>query len=53
VYGAARYGDGTLAPDDARDAWESLDELEDALDDGVMWARRWRRRLDPSTLVRR
>ena len=53
VYGAARYGDGSIAPDDARDAWASLDDLERALDDGVPWARRWRRRLDPSTLVRR
>jgi transglutaminase-like putative cysteine protease len=53
AYGAARYGDGSVAPDDARDAWASLDELERALDDGVSWSRRWRRRLDPSTLVRR
>jgi transglutaminase-like putative cysteine protease len=53
VYGAARYGDGSLAPDDAREAWASVDELERALDDGVPWARRWRRRLDASTLVRR
>jgi transglutaminase-like putative cysteine protease len=53
AYGAARYGDGALAPDDARDAWSSLDELEQALDDGVSWTRRWRRRLDASTLVRR
>ncbi len=53
AYGAARYGDDALAPDDARVAWESLDELEHALDDGVSWTRRWRRRLDASTLVRR
>jgi transglutaminase-like putative cysteine protease len=53
VYGAARYGDGSIAPDDARDAWASLDELERALDDGVSFTRRWRRRLDASTLVRR
>jgi hypothetical protein len=53
AYGAARYGDGAIAPDDARVAWESLDQLEHALDDGVSWTRRWRRRLDASTLVRR
>jgi hypothetical protein len=53
AYGAARYGDGALAPEDARDAWESLDELEQALDHDVSWTRRWRRRLDASTLVRR
>ncbi len=53
AYGAARYGDRAVAPDDARQAWESLDELEHTLDDGVSWTRRWRRRLDASTLVRR
>jgi len=53
AYGAARYGEGVIAADDARDAWASLDELERALDDDVSWTRRWRRRLDPSTLVRR
>jgi hypothetical protein len=57
VYGAARYGprhgSGSIAPDDARDAWDSLDELERALDESASWTRRWRRRLDASTLVRR
>jgi hypothetical protein len=53
VYGAARYGEGAVAADDARAAWESVDELERALDDGVPWSTRWRRRLDVSTLVRR
>jgi hypothetical protein len=53
AYGAARYGEGAVAADDARDAWESLDALERALDDGVSWSRRWRRRLDASTLARR
>jgi transglutaminase-like putative cysteine protease len=51
VYGAARYGEGAVAGDDARAAWESLDELERALDDGVRWSTRWRRRLDVSTLA--
>jgi hypothetical protein len=40
-------------PDDARDAWAALAELERALDDGVPWARRWQRRLDVSVLTRR
>jgi len=53
VYGAARYGEGAVAADDARAAWESVDELERALDHGVRWSTRWRRRLDASTLVRR
>jgi hypothetical protein len=51
VYGAARYGEGAVAEDDARAAWESVDELERALDDGVRWSTRWRRRLDVSTLA--
>jgi hypothetical protein len=53
TYGAARYGEGVVAVDDVREAWASLDELERALDDGGSWTRRWRRRLDPSTLARR
>jgi hypothetical protein len=53
TYSAARYGDDLVVADDARAAWESLDELERALDDDVSWTRRWRRRLDASTLVRR
>ena len=53
AYSTARYGDGAIGPDDAREAWTSLDELEVALDDGVSWTRRWRRRLDLSTFTRR
>ncbi len=53
AYSAARYSDGATGPDDARDAWTSLGELEVALDDGVSWTRRWRRRLDPSTFTHR
>jgi transglutaminase superfamily protein/uncharacterized protein DUF4129 len=52
AYSAARYGDALTGPDDARDAWRSLDELEGALDDGVPWTRRWRRRLDLSPFTR-
>jgi hypothetical protein len=53
TYGAARYGEGAVGVDDAQEAWSSLDDLERALDGGVSWSRRWRRRLDASTLVRR
>jgi hypothetical protein len=53
AYSAARYGDGATGADDARGAWTSLGELELALDDGVSWTRRWRRRLDLSTFRRR
>ncbi len=53
TYGAARYGDGEVGADDAQSAWSSFDDLERALDGGVSWSRRWRRRLDASTLVRR
>jgi transglutaminase-like putative cysteine protease len=53
TYTAARYGDAATGPDDARDAWTSVDELERALDRDLSWRERWRRRLDPSTLARR
>jgi transglutaminase-like putative cysteine protease len=53
TYGAARYGDGAVDPDDARDAWGSLEQLERALDADLSWRGRWRRRLDARTLVRR
>jgi transglutaminase-like putative cysteine protease len=53
TYSAARYGDDVTNADDARTAWTSVDELEAALDEGVSWSRRWRRRLDPSALLRR
>jgi len=53
VYSAARYSDAVTGPDDAHEAWTSLDDLERALDDGVPWARRWRRRLGLSTFTRR
>ena len=53
TYNAARYGNAVTGPDDARDAWTSVDELQRALDDDVSWRERWRRRLDPSTLARR
>jgi transglutaminase-like putative cysteine protease len=51
-YSAARYG-GEIADADARAAWTSVEEIERALDDGTSWLQRWRRRLDPTTLVRR
>ncbi|HEY3186447.1 MAG TPA: DUF3488 and transglutaminase-like domain-containing protein [Solirubrobacteraceae bacterium] len=53
AYSAARYGDNATGAADARGAWTSLGELELALDDGVSWTRRWRRRLDLSTFRRR
>jgi len=53
AYSTARYGEGATGADEARDAWTSLDALEDALDDGMSWTRRWRRRLDLSTFGRR
>ncbi|HEX9504443.1 MAG TPA: DUF4129 domain-containing protein, partial [Acidimicrobiia bacterium] len=52
AYTAARYGNETTGPDDARAAWTSVDELERALDGTLTRRRRWRRRLDPTTLRR-
>ena len=49
-YTRARYGDESPSPDDATRAWESVDELRDALGADLGWRERWRRRLDPSSL---
>ncbi|MET0421295.1 MAG: DUF3488 and transglutaminase-like domain-containing protein [Acidimicrobiia bacterium] len=51
-YTAVRYGPLDATPDDAARAWEAVDSLGDALDASINWRERWRRRLDPSTLVR-
>ena len=53
TYNAARYGNLATGPDDARDAWNSVDQLERALVGDLSRRERWRRRLDPSTLARR
>ena len=50
TYTTTRYGDRPPERDDARQAWESVDELERALDEPLSFRERWRRRLDPSTL---
>jgi transglutaminase-like putative cysteine protease len=50
AYTGVRYGDGEPAPADVDRAWESVDELDRALDAGAGRRERWRRRLDPSTL---
>jgi transglutaminase-like putative cysteine protease len=50
VYTAARYGEGAVGPDDALGAWTSFDEIEEALERGLSWRQRWRRRLDPTNL---
>jgi hypothetical protein len=50
TYTTTRYGDRAPDPEDARKAWESVDELERALDEPLSTRERWRRRLDPSTL---
>jgi hypothetical protein len=52
AYTAARYGEHAVSSDDATSAWTSVDELEHALTDELSRPRRWRRRLDPTTLRR-
>jgi transglutaminase-like putative cysteine protease len=49
-YSTTRYSNATTTPDDARRAWDSVDEIDRALDTGLSRRERWRRRLDPSTL---
>ena len=50
TYTTTRYSERPPEPDDARQAWDSVDELERALDEHLTFRERWRRRLDPSTL---
>jgi hypothetical protein len=50
TYTTARYGAVAVLEDDARRAWESVDELERALDSTSTRRVRWRRKLDPTTL---
>ena len=49
-YSTVRYGNTNATADDAQRAWESVDEIDRALDTGLSRRERWRRRLDPSTL---
>jgi len=49
-YSTVRYGNTITTADDAQRAWESVDEIDRALDTGLSRRERWRRRLDPSTL---
>ena len=49
-YTVVRYGVDAPSTDDADRAWEAVDELDRALDEGLTRRERWRRRIDPSTL---
>jgi len=51
-YTVVRYGEGAASPDVVQRAWDSVDQLDRALDAGAGRRERWRRRLDPSTLRR-
>lgn len=50
TYTTTRYGDQPPVADDARAAWDSVEELERALTGSLNRRERWRRTLDPSTL---
>jgi hypothetical protein len=52
-YTTARYSGSVPTDGDATRAWEAADALTGALDSGLGWRERWRRRLDPGTLRRR
>jgi transglutaminase-like putative cysteine protease len=49
-YSTTRYGNAATTAEDAQRAWESVDEIDRALETGLSRRERWRRRLDPSTL---
>lgn len=49
-YTRARYSETAPSATDAERAWASTDALQDALEGGLGWRERWRRRLDPSSL---
>jgi hypothetical protein len=51
VFTRASYSGADPSETDAADAWEAVDTLRSALDSGDSWARRWRRRLSPVTLL--
>ena len=54
VYSTARYGDGSRRrPTTRATRGRRSTSSSGALDDGVSWTRRWRRRLDPSVFTRR
>jgi hypothetical protein len=50
TYSTVRYGNAATTAEEAQRAWESVDEIDRALDSGLSRRERWRRRLDPSTL---
>jgi hypothetical protein len=53
VFTKVSYSGADPSEDDAADAWEAVDNLRHTLDSGDSWLRRWRRRVNPVTLLGR
>ncbi len=53
VFTKAAYSGADPTDDDAAHAWEAVDDLNSTLDSGDSWVRRWRRRINPVTLLGR
>jgi hypothetical protein len=53
VFTKAAYSGADPTDDDAAHAWEAVDDLSSTLDCGDSWLRRWRRRINPVTLLGR
>ena len=53
VWTMTTYSSADPSENDAADAWEAVDNLSQTLDSGDTWPRRWRRRINPVTLLGR
>jgi transglutaminase-like putative cysteine protease len=53
LFTKASYSPGDPSEDEARQAWEEVEVLTRALDSGDSFTGRWRRRLNPATLLNR
>jgi hypothetical protein len=53
LFTKASYASHDPSEDEARQAWEEVDVLTRVLDSGDSFAGRWRRRLNPATLLGR
>ncbi|MGH8990491.1 MAG: DUF4129 domain-containing transglutaminase family protein, partial [Acidimicrobiia bacterium] len=53
VFTKVSYSGADPSEHDADDAWQAVDDLGNTIDSGDTWIRRWRRRVNPVTLLGR